>query len=115
MIQLPEGGITVHRRINIQSLNDVADVERGLEVCQEELIVMLKSANDNQKSVYKHIIYELVTNSTAFLSGAAGTGKSFVLRMLERHYRLKGYKVIKSNMTKSKNKCLTFYFRITGF
>lgn len=98
LINLPEGGIEVHRRVNIQSLNDVADVERGLETCRGELIAMLTSANNSQRSVYKQIIYELRTNSTAFVSGAAGTGKSFVLRMLERHYRLKGYKVSKNIM-----------------
>ncbi|KAG2193339.1 hypothetical protein INT47_003721 [Mucor saturninus] len=32
-------------------------------------------------------------NSAAFVSGAAGTGKSFVLRMLQRYFRLKGYKL----------------------
>ncbi|CEP19538.1 hypothetical protein [Parasitella parasitica] len=32
-------------------------------------------------------------DSATFISGAAGTGKSFVLGMLERHYRLKGFKM----------------------
>lgn len=93
LINLPEGGIEVHRRVNINSLDDVVDIERGLDTCREELIAMLNSANKSQRSIYKQIIYELRTNSTAFVSGAAGTGKSFVLRMFERHYRLKGYKV----------------------
>lgn len=54
---------------------------------------MLRSANDDQKSVYKQVKREMEHNSATFISGAAGTGKSFVLRILERHYRLKGYKV----------------------
>lgn len=85
----------MHRRMNIQSVNDVVDAERGMHACREELIAMLKSANTSQKSVYKQTIYELRNNSTVFVSGAAGTGKSYVLRMLERHYKLKGYKVSK--------------------
>lgn len=86
MINLQEGGIEVHRSVNIQSLDNVVDVERGLETCRDELIVMLKS-------VYRQVIYELRNNSTTFVSGSAGTGKSYVLRMLKRHYKLKGYKV----------------------
>ncbi|KAG2191493.1 hypothetical protein INT47_013068 [Mucor saturninus] len=70
LINLEEGGIEVHRRLNIQSVNDVVDAERAC---------MLVLRN----------------NSTVFVSGAAGTGKSYVLRMLERHYEMKGYKVFK--------------------
>lgn len=94
MISLDEGGIEVHRRVNIQSLDDVSDFDRGLETSKNELRVMLSSANGNQKGVYKSLINEMRINSVAFVSGAAGTGKSYILRMLERYYKLNGYKVI---------------------
>lgn len=93
LINLEEGGIEIHRMVNVQSLNDVVDAERGLDVARAELISMLESANISQKSIYKQTIYELRNNTTVFVSGAAGTGKSYVLRMLERHYKLKGFKV----------------------
>lgn len=50
-------------------------------------------ANQSQKSIFAQITTELELNSTVVVSGAAGTGKSFVLRMLERHYKLEGFKV----------------------
>jgi Mrp family chromosome partitioning ATPase len=90
---LNEGGIEVHCRVNVNSLEDVTDAERGLDAARDELKIMLKSANTTQKNIYSQLIREMRTNSVSFVSGAAGTGKSFLLRMYERHYRLKGYKV----------------------
>ena len=75
-------------------MDDIADVERGLDVCRDELSMMLSMANQSQKSIFEQVTFELELNSTAIVSGAAGTGKSFVLRMLERHYRLQDYKVV---------------------
>lgn len=95
MINLTEGGIPVYREVNIQSLNDVADIERGLQVCKDELKVMMSTAEEDQKSIYHQLIREMKTNSASFVSGAAGTGKSYILRMLERYYKVKGYKVKK--------------------
>ncbi|KAG1023847.1 hypothetical protein G6F43_014189 [Rhizopus delemar] len=69
------GGIEVHRRVNIQTVDDVVDDERGLQVSQDELIVMFKAANTDQKSIFKQLVREMRTNSAAFVSGAAGTGK----------------------------------------
>lgn len=55
---------------------------------------MLRSANPDQQSVFRQVKNELEINSIAFVSGAAGTGKSYILRMFERYYyRLKGFKV----------------------
>lgn len=93
LINLPVGGITPHRRVNVNSVDDVSEAERGLDTSRAELMVMLNNANASQKSVYTQVIRDFRTNSVAFVSGAAGTGKSYVLRMFERHYRLKGYKV----------------------
>ncbi|KAG1461974.1 hypothetical protein G6F55_003251 [Rhizopus delemar] len=82
-------------RINIESVEDIVDVERGLDVCREELNLMFNMANQSQKSIFSQIITELELNSTAIVSGATGTGKSYVLRMLERHYKPQQYKVFK--------------------
>lgn len=53
---------------------------------------MLNSANASQKEIFQGVIDELTTNTTAFVSGAAGTGKSYLLKMLERHYKIQGFK-----------------------
>ena len=79
--------------MNIQSVANVSDVERGLEVARDELKVLLGTANGDQKAIYRQVKNELKINSCAFVSGAAGTGKSYLLRMIERYYRLKGYKI----------------------
>lgn len=79
--------------MNIDSLSDVADIERGLDVCRQELAMMHTMANQSQKSIFAQVNNELELNSMAIVSGAAGTGKSFVLRMFERHYKLQDYKV----------------------
>lgn len=94
-IPVEEGGIPVHDRVNnIRSVDDVSETNRGDAVTKQELKILYRKANVDQKSIYAMIKSELVVNSTSFVSGAAGTGKSFVLRMLERYYRLKGFKVI---------------------
>ena len=54
---------------------------------------MLNNANSCQKSIFEGVISELRTNSVVFISGAAGTGKSYLLRMFERHYKAQNYKV----------------------
>lgn len=54
---------------------------------------MFNMANQSQKSIFSQIITELELNSTVIVSGATGTGKSYVLRMLERHYKPQQYKV----------------------
>ncbi|KAG1041055.1 hypothetical protein G6F43_012178 [Rhizopus delemar] len=92
---LNEGSIESHRRVNIKSLYDIVDAERGLEVCREELSLMLNMTNQSQKSIFSQIAAELELNSTVVVSGAAGTGKSYLLRMLERHYKLQNCKVFK--------------------
>ena len=71
----------------------------GLRATQVELEVMLNSANAFQKEIFQNVIDELTTNTTAFLSGAAGTGKSYLLRMLERHYKIQGFKVRKKSQS----------------
>lgn len=88
-----QGGITFDRRVNIQSLNDITDAERGIDVAKQELDLLIACATSDQKSVYNQIIYEMKTNSVTFLCGAAGSGKSFLLKMFERHYKINGYKV----------------------
>lgn len=93
LISLQEGGIVVDRRVNIQSLGDISDVDRGIETSKRELRMMLLSVKGDQKTVFCGLINEMKVNSVAFVSGAAGTGKSYVLRMLERYYRINGYKV----------------------
>ncbi|KAG1490493.1 hypothetical protein G6F54_010682 [Rhizopus delemar] len=75
---LNEGSIESHRRVNIESLHDIVDAERGLEKC-----------------IFSQITTELELNSTVVVSGAAGTGKSYLLRMLERYYKLQNCKVFK--------------------
>lgn len=92
-IGVDNGGIDVRRRVNIESLDDVVDVQRGLDASRSELNVMLSCANRDQKSIYQQLIKEMKVNSAAFVSGAAGTGKSYILRMLERYYTIQGYKV----------------------
>lgn len=108
---LNEGSIESHRRVNIESLDDIVDVERGLEIYRDELAIMLNMANQNQKSIFSQIVTELELNSTAIVSGAAGTGKSYLLRMLERHYRLQNCKV-KINATPS-IKCIVIQYILT--
>lgn len=93
MISLKDG-IEPDRRINIQSLGDISEVDRGITTSKRELIMMLSSVKGDQKAVYYGLINEMKVNSVAFVSGAAGTGKSYVLRMLERYYRINGTKVI---------------------
>lgn len=92
-IPVDQGGIEPHERSSVTCIDDISDLDRGNDVTRQELQLMLRSANDDQKSVYKQVKREMEHNSATFISGAAGTGKSFVLRILERHYRLKGYKV----------------------
>ena len=74
-------------------MNDVRDAERGSDTTHAELEVMLTCANASQRAIYEDVVQELKTNTTAFVSGAAGTGKSFLLKMLERHYKIQGFKV----------------------
>lgn len=88
------GGISVDRSYNINNLSDVNDFERGPEVTRSELTVMYENANDSQKSIFNRVKIELVNNSVTFVAGAAGTGKSYTLKMFERHYKIEGYKVI---------------------
>jgi len=54
---------------------------------------MYGTANKDQQSIFRQIVNETKVNSVAFVSGAAGTGKSFVLKMLERYFKVQGYKV----------------------
>ena len=89
------GGILINRSYNINSLTDVNDFERGADVTQAELRIMYNNANESQKSVFDRVNVELIHNSVSFVSGAAGTGKSYLLKMFERHYKLEGYKVVK--------------------
>jgi hypothetical protein len=96
LISLPleEGGIEpATSRSNISTINDINDIDRGEKITRSELKIMLKNSNSDQKSIYNQIKHELEVNSVAFVSGAAGTGKSYILRMFERYYRLKGFKV----------------------
>ncbi|CEP09614.1 hypothetical protein [Parasitella parasitica] len=93
-IPVEEGGIEPSPgRTNVQTIDDIIDLDRGETVTKQELKIMLNNANNDQKSIYNQIKNEMEVNSAVFVSGAAGTGKSYVLRMLERYYRLKGYKV----------------------
>ena len=58
---------------------------------------MLNSGNISQKEIFQGVIDKLKTNTTAFVSGAAGIGKSYLLKMLERHYKIQGIKVRKKS------------------
>lgn len=87
------GGISVSRSYNISNLSDVSDFERGPEIARYELNVMYENANSSQKRIFNRINIELANNSATFVSGAAGTGKSYLLKMLEKHYKIEGYKV----------------------
>ncbi|CEP08961.1 hypothetical protein, partial, partial [Parasitella parasitica] len=89
------GGISIERSYNINNLSDVGDFERGPEATQAELDVMYANANESQKSIFDRVKIELIVNSVTFVSGAAGTGKSYLLKMFERHYKLEGYKIFK--------------------
>lgn len=80
---------------NVSSLNDVSDTERGIEVAKIELDLMFQQSFPSQKKIFYRVIRDLKLNSCAFVSGAAGTGKSFLLKMFERHYRIQGYHVFK--------------------
>lgn len=96
LIRIPveEGGIEpATARANISKIDDILDLDRGAKITKKELKIMLDNANKDQTNVYNYIKYELVTNSAVFVSGAAGTGKSYILRMFERYFRLKGFKV----------------------
>ncbi|KAG1439175.1 hypothetical protein G6F55_013793 [Rhizopus delemar] len=56
---------------------------------------MYENANSSQKRIFNRINIELANNSATFVSGAAGTGKSYLLKMLEKHYKIEGYKIFK--------------------
>ncbi|CEP13923.1 hypothetical protein [Parasitella parasitica] len=60
---------------------------------------MYSNANDSQKSIFNRVNIELINNSVTFVSGAAGTGKSYLLKMFERHYKIEGYKIFKMART----------------
>ena len=108
-IPVEQGGISLEDRpTNIQNLEDVRDSERGLEATQVELEVMLDSANVSQKEICQGVIDELKTNTTAFVSGAAGTGKSYLLKMLERHYKIQGFKARKKLKKRTVPSCSHF-------
>lgn len=97
MISIPEeeGGICAsERNLEINNLDDISDAERGHEATENELQVMLENANSSQKAIFEDTLAELETNTTAFISGAAGTGKSYLLKMFERRFKLDKYKVI---------------------
>lgn len=91
------GGILINRSYNISNLSDVNDFERGIDVTQSELNIMYSNANATQKSIFDRVNVELAHNTVTFVSGAAGTGKSYLLKMFERHYKLDGYKVVVTN------------------
>lgn len=80
-------------RANASTLDDILDPDRGARFTRRKLKIMMDNANKNQLNVYNYIKYELVTNSAFFVSRAAGTDKPYILRMFERYYRLKGFKV----------------------
>lgn len=81
--------------LNIDNVNQVNDEERGVHVAREELRVMLQQCFDSQRKIFMQVVQDLKLDSTVFVSGAAGTGKSYLLRMLERYYRIHGYHVCK--------------------
>lgn len=101
-------------RSNIRNIDDVIDFDRGDRYTKKELKIMLNAANEDQKSIYEQIKYEVEINSVAFASGAAGTGKSYVLRMLERHYRLRGFKVIDAHTIYFTINILTMLYRFSN-
>lgn len=93
-IPLEEGGIEpATARANVSTIDGILDLDRGESVTKRELKIMLDNANEDRINVYNHINYKLVINSAVFVSGTAGTGKSYILRMFERYFRLKGFKV----------------------
>jgi hypothetical protein len=58
------------------------------------LKTMLDNCFPSQRKVFRGIINEMKFNSVSFVSGAAGTGKSYLLKMLGRFYCCYGYRVI---------------------
>lgn len=92
---LVDQGIIQVPHLNINDINQVSDEERGIHVAREELRVMLQQCFPSQKKIFMQVVRDLKLDSTVFVSGAAGTGKSFLLRMLERYYRIHGYYVCK--------------------
>lgn len=91
---MEEGGIIpTPGRSNITNISDINDLNRGEKVTRKELKVMLRNANPEQESVFRQVKNEFETSSITFVSDAAATGNSYILRMFERYYRLKGFKV----------------------
>jgi ABC-type phosphate/phosphonate transport system ATPase subunit len=83
------------RSANVDNIAQVSNEERGVDVARQELRVMYQQAFPSQQKIFKQVIRDLQLESTVFVSGAAGTGKSFFLKMLERYYRIHGYHVCK--------------------
>lgn len=92
---LDSGIIEVPNLPSVDNVNQVSDEERGVDVAKQELALMLQQAFPSQMRIFKQVIRDLKLDSSVFVSGAAGTGKSFLLKMLERYYRIHGYHVFK--------------------
>ncbi|KAG1050278.1 hypothetical protein G6F43_007437 [Rhizopus delemar] len=69
---LNKGSIEAHKRINIESLDDIVGVERGLDICREELNLMLNMANQSQKSIFSQIIIEIYSQQQVFKLAPTG-------------------------------------------
>ncbi|KAG1141319.1 hypothetical protein G6F37_008291 [Rhizopus arrhizus] len=66
-----------------------------INVSQESVDMMSMRLNEDQYTVYSVLTEVLDVGGHAFVFGAAGTGKSFVLQLLYLHLRVKHYGVYK--------------------
>lgn len=83
------------RSANVDNIAQVSNEELGVDIARQELRVMYQQAFPSQQRIFKQVIRDLQLESTVFVSGAAGTGKSFLLKLQERYYRIHGYHVCK--------------------
>jgi hypothetical protein len=90
--QLSDLGKIPVRDINVNSISDISNAERGVAVARRELGVMYQQSFPSQKKTF---VRDLKLNSCVLISGAAGTGKSFLLQMFKKYYRIHGYHVFK--------------------
>ncbi|KAI8635834.1 hypothetical protein BD408DRAFT_448861 [Parasitella parasitica] len=83
LIRIPvdQGGIEPHGVRNITSVDDISDLDRGHDITRQEIQLMLRSANEDQTSVYKQVKREMGHNSVAFVSGAAEIVKNSPQRL----------------------------------
>ncbi|CEP10255.1 hypothetical protein, partial, partial [Parasitella parasitica] len=58
-IPIDQGGIEPHGQSSVSSVDDLSDLDRGNDVTRQELQIMMQSANDDQKNVYRQVKREM--------------------------------------------------------